>query len=99
MANVCAAPSSAILATLGFSIFVALSLLSIAPRALAVPSTKCNAAEFRQFDFWIGDWDSFDIDNGKESPRSVARNHVDSILDGCVLREDYDQFDGLHGQS
>jgi len=43
--------------------------------------------------------DSFDIDNGKESPRSVARNHVDAILDGCVLREDYDQFDGMHGQS
>ena len=78
-----------------------MGLLTLAstPLAAVAPPTRCDAAEYRRFDFWLGDWDSFDLDNGKESPRSVARNHVDAILDGCVLREDYDQFDGLHGQS
>jgi hypothetical protein len=67
--------------------------------ASAAPGTKCNDPEFRQFDFWVGDWDSFDIDDGKESAQSIARNHVDSILNGCVVHEDYVQFNGLHGES
>ncbi|WP_158880126.1 hypothetical protein [Rhodanobacter sp. L36] len=61
------------------------------------PSGSCSAEVYRQFDFWIGDWDTFDSDAPNKP--SIARNHVDAILDGCVLREDYDQFDGLHGQS
>lgn len=56
----------------------------------------CTAPEYRRFDFWIGDWDTFELnDPGKV----VARNRVDSILDGCVLREVYEQRDGLTGQS
>jgi hypothetical protein len=88
-------------ALLGLSCAVAIAAAPLAsPASAATPAApKCMADEYRRFDFWLGDWDSFDIDNGKESPRSVARNHVDAILDGCVLREDYDQFDGMHGQS
>lgn len=56
----------------------------------------CAAPEYRQFDFWIGDWDTFDLG---ARDKVVARNHVDSILDGCVLREVYEQRDGLTGQS
>lgn len=66
--------------------------------AIAHPpkSTSCAAPEYRQFDFWVGDWDTFDSDN----PHTViARNHVTRILDGCVLLEDYNQNDGHHGQS
>ncbi|HTU47069.1 MAG TPA: hypothetical protein VMF91_18555 [Bryobacteraceae bacterium] len=56
----------------------------------------CAAPEYRQFDFWIGDWDAFDIDN----PRTVvARTRVDRILDGCVLLEDYQGANGSHGES
>ena len=59
-------------------------------------SDSCVAPEYRQFDFWIGDWDVFDVD----SPTTrVARIRVDRILDGCVLREDYQGTDGLKGQS
>jgi hypothetical protein len=64
--------------------------------AAAAPS-HCRAPVYHQLDFWIGDWDTFDSDAPNKP--SVARNHVDAILDGCVLREDYDQFDGHHGQS
>lgn len=61
----------------------------------ATPSA-CTSPEYRQFDFWAGDWEAFDVDN---LTTPVARAHVDRILDGCVLREDYQGVDGSHGQS
>lgn len=55
----------------------------------------CSTAEYRQFDFWLGDWDAFDV--GGSTP--VARVRVDSLLEGCVLRENYEGADGHKGQS
>jgi hypothetical protein len=60
------------------------------------PKTPCSAPEYRQFDFWLGDWDAFDVDNPSTV---VARTRVDLILDGCVLREDYQGADRHQGQS
>jgi ketosteroid isomerase-like protein len=57
--------------------------------------THCAAPSYRQFDFWEGDWDVFDVG----SPLQVAHAKVDLILDGCVLREDYQGTDGHKGQS
>jgi hypothetical protein len=57
--------------------------------------TFCSGPEYRQFDFWLGDWDAFEA--GKTAV--VARTRVDRILDGCVLREDYEGANGLKGQS
>jgi hypothetical protein len=59
-------------------------------------SASCASAEYRQFDFWIGDWDAFDVDNPTVK---VAHNRVDSILGGCVLLEDYQGTNGSQGQS
>jgi hypothetical protein len=53
------------------------------------------APEYRQFDFWAGDWDAFE----SGSPAPVARVHVNRELDGCVLREQYEDTSGLKGQS
>ncbi len=65
-------------------------------RANAAPnSTYCTASEYRQFDFWAGDWDVFDVGGSTK----VAHARVDLILDGCVLREDYQGADGHKGQS
>jgi hypothetical protein len=56
----------------------------------------CATPEHRQFDFWIGDWDTYEVGR----PDSiVARNRVDPILDDCVLREVYEGRNGLVGQS
>src|SRR5262249_735684 len=55
----------------------------------------CSAPEYRQFDFWLGDWDAFE----NNSPVPVARVRVESLLDGCVLREDYQATEGMKGQS
>src|SRR5262245_42489350 len=60
----------------------------------------CVSPEHRQFDFWIGDWDAFDIESsGKPAVNANARVRVERILDGCVLREDYEGADGHKGQS
>ncbi len=65
-------------------------------RAQTPKAGACSAAEYRQFDFWAGDWDGFDVD--KPGVR-VAHNRVSWILDGCVLLEDYEGTDGSHGES
>jgi hypothetical protein len=60
------------------------------------PSAPCAGPEFRQFDFWLGDWDTYEL---PDTSQVVARNRVTSILGGCVLREAYEQNDGLVGES
>jgi len=49
---------------------------------------------FRQFDFWIGDWDVL-------SPQGtpVGENSIESTVDGCVLTENWRGADGGHGMS
>jgi hypothetical protein len=63
---------------------------------LMLLAAPCTGPEFRQFDFWVGDWDTYDM---TDTTKVVARNRVSLILDGCVLREDYRQNDGLVGES
>jgi hypothetical protein len=69
------------------------SLLLAAPSAAATPA--CTAPEYRQFDFWIGDWDVYDVGDAKPS----MRIQVEKILDGCALRETYRDVNGLLGES
>jgi hypothetical protein len=63
--------------------------------AKAAAPAPCEDPAYHQFDFWVGDWDVFDVGR----PTRVAHARIDSILDGCVLREDYQGTDGLKGQS
>ncbi len=72
------------------------SLVHAKPQNKPFNSHSCTFAAYRQFDFWIGDWDVFDVDN---SAKPVARVRVDPILDECVLREDYQDTNGHKGQS
>ena len=79
-------------------LFVAMECRTAAPSASPESATPspCVAPEYRQFDFWSGDWDAFDIDNPNTA---VARTRVDQILGRCVLREDYQDTNGMKGQS
>jgi len=74
----------------------ALVMCGSAFAAPANPQSRCAAPEYRQFDFWAGDWDAYDAD---DLSRPAARVRVDPILDGCALREDYRGTNGLVGQS
>lgn len=66
--------------------------------ALLAPTAapQCRSPEHRQFDFWVGDWDAYDL---SDTAKAVARLQVTRIIDGCVLREVYAQQDGLNGES
>ncbi|MGA7969379.1 MAG: hypothetical protein WB983_12160, partial [Terriglobales bacterium] len=63
-------------------------VIAMAANARAAETAKagaCSGAEYRQFDFFVGDWDGFEM----EKPEvKVARNRVTRILDGCVVLED-----------
>jgi hypothetical protein len=58
---------------------------------------RCPAPEVREFDFWVGDWDTFETD--RSVPTSVARARVEPIAAGCAIHELYEQTDGLIGDS
>jgi hypothetical protein len=60
------------------------------------PSAKCAPSEYRQFDFWLGDWDAFESEDPK---KPIARTHVDRLAGACGVREVYEQIDGLIGES
>ena len=57
-------------------------------------ASPCSQPAFREFDFWVGDWDVFEVGGQK-----IAQARIDPILDGCVLHEDYQQSDEHNGQS
>ena len=79
------------------------SLFSLAhtarPSANPPPSGKplpCTEPAYRQFDFWIGDWDVLEM----EHPTTVAAHaRVELILNGCVLHEVYEDPQGHRGES
>jgi hypothetical protein len=84
--------------TASLNIFVISALIVFtakAPFAESGNARPCTSPEYRKFDFWVGDWDA--IEN--ESGRNIARVRVDRILDGCVLRERYEDTAGLRGES
>ncbi len=65
-------------------------------RAAPDKPSPCAGPEYHRLDFWIGDWDVYDIENLK-TPSARAR--IDAILGGCALREQYEGGNGLVGQS
>lgn len=71
---------------------------TMATAAAATPiSPDCSAAEYRQLDFWIGDWDVFE--SNAPGGTSMARAKVEPIAQGCAIHELYEQSDGLIGDS
>jgi ketosteroid isomerase-like protein len=82
------------------SIFVAVAaaftLLCAPAWAQAPPSTPpCQSAPaYRQFDFWIGEWD---VHNAQGRP--VGESSIQLILGGCVILENWTGRDGFTGKS
>jgi hypothetical protein len=84
-----------------YVVFVGIvTVATLAPTAIRVnagaSAPYCMAPEYRQFDFFLGDWDTFDI---AAPDKVIARNRVTSMLGGCALREVYEQREGLVGES
>lgn len=55
----------------------------------------CSTPEYRQFDFWVGDWNV----ESAAAPGTVSHNRITLINDGCTLREEYDTPQGYVGTS
>ena len=58
------------------------------------PGKACAAPEYRQFDFWIGEWNVTDPRGNAAGTSSVTREH-----DGCVLHEHWEGAKGGTGSS
>jgi hypothetical protein len=63
--------------------------------ALVDPLKPCTAPEYRQFDFWLGDWDV----ESPAAPGSISHNRISGINGGCTLREEYTTATGYEGTS
>lgn len=63
-------------------------------RAQDATDERCSAQEYRQFDFWVGEWEVRNPDGDL-----VGRNTVRRILGGCVLHESWTGTDGSTGES
>jgi len=74
---------------------VVFAAAALSKAAFCQPAAACAAPEYRQLDFWVGDWDVFE----KDASTSSAHVRVDRILDGCVLREHYEDTTGTVGES
>jgi hypothetical protein len=63
------------------------------PPAAAAPA--CAAPEYRQFDFWIGDWQAVD----KKTGEVLGSSRIERLLNGCVIRESWTAAPGGSGMS
>ena len=54
----------------------------------------CSDDAYRQFDFWIGEWD---VTTPQGQP--AGKNTIRSILGGCVLYESWEGASGSNGHS
>ena len=77
----------------------ALAALLAAPGAAlaqtpAPPPPACQSAEYRQFDFWLGEWEVF-LPTGKKAGES----RIESISAGCALLENWSGNGGFTGKS
>jgi hypothetical protein len=73
---------------------IALALAAAAPATPPPPPPPpaCSTAEYRQLDFWVGDWDAEFALPGGQTGRAVNRITRDEYGD-CVIAEHFEQAD------
>ncbi len=50
--------------------------------------TPCSSPEYRQFDFWVGEWEVFTNTNGQPGD-PAGSSKIELILNNCALQESY----------
>jgi hypothetical protein len=71
--------------TLARPVAVGLALAAAGPQAPPSPTPSpaaCSAPEYRQFDFWLGEWNVYDPKGQIQGTNRITRE-----LGGCVLQE------------
>jgi hypothetical protein len=84
-----------------FALACASALLTAATSAAAnaqapppPPTAACTDSGYRQFDFWLGEWEVFTPDGKRAGVNSIRRVHG-----GCVLEESWHGASGSTGSS
>jgi hypothetical protein len=63
------------------------------PAPIAALPRSCAAPEYREFDFWLGEW------NVLEAGRPSGTQRTTPLLGGCALREEWKAVGGITGTS
>jgi hypothetical protein len=61
-----------------------LAVLLAADQAPPTQAKPCSQPEYRQFDFWVGDWDVATADG-----KPAGRNRIEVVEGGCGLQENW----------
>src|SRR6185436_10682044 len=70
-------------------VFLVAAVFFLVSSAHAQAPRGCDSPEFRQLDFWVGEWDLTYGDGNK------GRNRITKILDGCVILEEFSGAPGV----
>ena len=62
--------------------------------AMIVAAVLCQAPEYRQFDFWVGEWTVT-----KPDGKVAGTNRITKIAGGCALLEEWTGAGGVTGKS
>lgn len=63
-------------------------------QAIVERLTPCSSEEYKQFDFWVGDWD---VRNA--AGQVIGHNRISKRHGGCVVQEDWEGAGGGTGSS
>jgi hypothetical protein len=67
-----------------FSISLLLSLIQFSSYSQTASRLPCSRPEYRQFDFWIGEWEAFGTNGQKAGDSKISL-----ILDSCIILEEW----------
>jgi hypothetical protein len=74
--------------------------LTPAQTATAQQARVCaNAPEYRQLDFWVGEWEVRNSAGQPAAGQAVASSSVQRIIDSCVVYENYSEGEEFLGKS
>jgi hypothetical protein len=65
------------------------------PFAASDRELNCDAQEYRQLDFWIGEWNVID----QSTEKQVGTSRIEKLLKGCVIFESWSGEDQFKGNS
>ena len=80
-------------------LFALVQTASPAPSAPPPPGAACTPAAYRQFDFWIGEWDVVNQQPPAGRTPPVSKSRISRILNGCAVLEEYETPGGYAGKS
>jgi hypothetical protein len=69
-------------------------LLALTLLLAQAPLPPCSAPEYRQFDFWVGEW----VVQGPKG-QQVGTNRIERVEGGCGLQENWTASNGTTGRS